>query len=125
MSEMYAYSMAAAHERLPHFTMLNFMVSNTGMNDEGWKWIDRIGSRVCESSIDGIYYPGRSMPSVLHYCQVFSAGDFNFHKSHVKSNLFDCDQPLMPVLPKDLGTVEYKIEDGQVLKNSCISVALI
>lgn len=27
LAEMYAYSMAAAHENLPHFQLLNYMVS--------------------------------------------------------------------------------------------------
>ena len=35
LSEMYAYSMAAAHEQLPHFTMYHYMVSNTFIDGEG------------------------------------------------------------------------------------------
>ncbi len=47
LSEMYAYSMAAAHEYLPHFTMMHYMVSNTNVEEEGWKWVDGLGDDVC------------------------------------------------------------------------------
>ena len=39
---MYAYSMAAAHEKLPHLRMDNWMVSNTQAGGEGWAWIDAL-----------------------------------------------------------------------------------
>ena len=39
---MYAYSMAAAHEKLPHLRMDNWMVSNTEAGGEGWAWIDAL-----------------------------------------------------------------------------------
>ena len=49
LAEMYAYSIAAAHEYLPHFTMMHYMVSNTQMRDEeGWKWVDDLGDDVSE-----------------------------------------------------------------------------
>ena len=49
---MYAYSIAAAHEYLPHFTMMHYMVSNTQMRDEeGWKWVDDLGDDVCQPPV--------------------------------------------------------------------------
>lgn len=108
--------MAAAHEQLPHFTMMNYMVSNTHANDEGWQWIDNLDSRVCEPPpADGVFYPGLILPSVLHFCQFFRVGEFGFQKRRIKKNLFDCDQPLMAALPRDLGAVDYKNRDGEVL----------
>jgi len=35
LAEMYAYSMAAAHEQLPHFTLYSLMVSDTESEHEG------------------------------------------------------------------------------------------
>ena len=42
LAEMYAYSMAAAHENLPHLRMDQFMVSNTECGGEGWDWVDAL-----------------------------------------------------------------------------------
>lgn len=60
LAEMYAYSMAAAHVELPHFTMHNLMVSNVHAGDEGWKWIDALGDNVCEPPVNGVFYPGKT-----------------------------------------------------------------
>lgn len=43
LAEMYAYSMAAAHQELPHLTLMNYMISNTDMDEEGWPFIDALG----------------------------------------------------------------------------------
>ena len=98
----------------PLFTMMSFMVSNTHVNDEGWRWVDNLDNRVCEPPVDGVFYPGFILPSVLHFCQFFRAGEFGFQKRRIKKNLFDCDQPLMAALPRDLGVVDYKNRDGEV-----------
>ena len=58
LAEMYAYSMAAAHTELPHFTLMNLMVSNVHAGDEGWKYIDSLGDDVCVPPVDGVFYPG-------------------------------------------------------------------
>jgi len=114
LAEMYAYSMAAAHTELPHFTMHNLMVSNTDADDEGWKWIDAFVDDVCVPPTNGVFYPDHAMPSVLHYCQFYRAGEFGFQKRRIKKDLFSCDQPMMADLPRDLGTVNYKNRDGTV-----------
>lgn len=102
LSEMYAYSMAASHEYLPHFTAMHYMVSNTNVDEEGWKWVDGLGDDVCQpprvvagggsgvrgagagagadaditATIEHIkYYPDRPMPSLVHYCQFFRIGE--------------------------------------------------
>jgi hypothetical protein len=75
ISEMYAYSMAAADQDLPHITMQHHMVSNIDMSDEGWKWIDVLEDNVCQPSVQGKYYPGKPMPTFLHYCQFFRVGE--------------------------------------------------
>lgn len=112
LAEMYAYSIAAAHQELPHITMQHHMVSNIDMSDEGWKWIDALGDDVCEPPLDGEYYPGKPMPTFLHYCQFFRVGEIGFQKRRVK-DIFSCEKPMMLELPKDLGTMNYKNRDGQ------------
>lgn len=114
LAEMYAYSMAAAHTELPHFTMHNLMVSNVHADDEGWKWIDALGDDVCEDPVNGVYYPNNNMPSVLHFCQFYRAGEIGFQKRRIKKQMFECDHPMMRELPRDLGKVDYKNRDGEV-----------
>ena len=124
LAEMYAYSMAAAHENLPHTTLMNYMVSNTQADDEGWKWVDALNDKVCEPLIETnnnkLFYPSYdSFPSVLHYCQFFRAGEFGFQKRRLtRLNPFSCESPMMLVLPKNLGTVNYKNRDGEIIKLS-------
>ena len=42
LAEMYAYSMAAAHDNLPHLQVENYMVSNTESSGEGWPLVDAL-----------------------------------------------------------------------------------
>jgi hypothetical protein len=115
LAEMYAYSMAAAHEELPHFTAHHWMVSNTFANDEGWPWIDVLGDDVCQDPVNGVFYPERPFPTLLHYCQFFRAGELGFQKRRIKKSIFACDSPMMAEPPRDLGKVTYKNRDGEVM----------
>ena len=114
LAEMYAYSMAAAHENVPHLTMESYMVSNTDMSDEGWQWVDELGDNVCEPPVDGIFYSGKPLPTFAHYCQFFRAGEIGFQKRRVFKDIFSCDQSMLLDLPSTLGTVDYKNRDGEV-----------
>ena len=123
LAEMYAYSMAAAHENLPHTTLMNYMVSNTQADDEGWKWVDKLNDKVCEPLIDTtnnnkLFYPSyKAFPTVLHYCQFFRAGEIGFQKRRLtRLKPFSCESPMMLVLPNDLGKVTYKNRDGEIIK---------
>ena len=124
LAEMYAYSMAAAHTNLPHFTLHNLMVSNVHAGDEGWKWIDQLEDDVCEPAVNGVYYPGKTLPAVLHFCQFYRAGEIGFQKRRIKKELFSCDQPMMMELPRDLGKVNYKNRDGEVGHCKLITVVV-
>jgi len=108
--------MAAAHEQLPHFTMYHYMVSNTHVDrEEGWPWIDSLGSDVCQPpDTDGIYFAGKPLPIFLHYCQFFRAANAGFQKRRIRKPIFDCDKPIMMELPLDLGKAKYKNRDGEV-----------
>jgi peptidyl serine alpha-galactosyltransferase len=83
LAEMYAYSMAAAHEKLPHLQLQNFMVSNTDSYGEGWIFIDQL-EEVCVPPVNGVYQPEKLLPTLLHYCQNFRAGDVGFAKRQVR-----------------------------------------
>ena len=124
LAEMYAYSMAAAHESLPHFSMSHYMISNTFANDEGWRWIDTLQDDIClpptQTGISdtGIpmyrYYNSQPLPNLLHYCQFFRIGEIGFHKRRIKPEIFNCDFPLMLDPPIDIGKTDYKNRDGEV-----------
>mmetsp|Transcript_26744 Transcript_26744/g.25617 ORF Transcript_26744/g.25617 Transcript_26744/m.25617 type:complete len:512 (-) Transcript_26744:103-1638(-) len=131
LAEMFAYSMAAAHEDLPHFQLLNYMVSNTFADEEGWQWIDALGDDVCippviskeDSVINGgvnrsRYYPQRGMPTFVHYCQFFRIGELGFHKRRLKESILNCDFPLLVDPPLDIGKTHYKNRDGEIVKLS-------
>lgn len=114
LAEMYAYSMAAAHEDLPHATMEHFMVSNTQMHGEGWKFIDALQDDVCRPAFNGIYYPGMPLPTFLHHCQFFRVGELGFQKRRIPKSLFECDKPLLADIPEGFAKLDYKNRDGEV-----------
>jgi hypothetical protein len=112
LAEMYAYSMAAAHAELPHTQIENYMVSNTNAGGEGWAHVDVLDD-TCAPPVDGIYQKGTNLPTVLHYCQNFRAGEIGFAKRQVPKNIFNCDQPLLVEPPSNLGKVDYHIKNGK------------
>jgi hypothetical protein len=113
LAEMYAYSMAAAHERLPHVQFEHLMVSNTDSPGEGWPWVDALQD-ACVPPVDGVYDPGTPLPTVVHYCQNFRAGELGFAKRQVHRDIFSCKHPLFKEPPPDLGRVDFRIKDGEV-----------
>jgi len=113
---MFAYSMAAAHEDLPHATYEHFMVSNTHMYGEGWPFVDALGDDVCIPPVDGLYYPSFPMPTFLHFCQFFRIGELGFQKRRLPKSLFQCDKPLLADTPIDLPKLDYKNRDGDIIK---------
>jgi hypothetical protein len=114
---MYAYSMAAADQRLPHVTMRHYMISNIDMDEEAWVYIDKLGENVCEApNKPGVYYENSILPNILHYCQFYRVGELGFQKRRLKDKMFDCNFPLMAATPKNLGSLRYKNRDGEVNK---------
>lgn len=126
LAEMYAYSLAGAHEELPHFTVMHHMVSNTDVPDEGWFWIDALGDKVCEAPVvssvadpqtgilGSIFYPNKNLPTLMHYCQFFRIAELGFQKRRVGSELMKCDFPMLITPKYDLGKNKYKNRDGDV-----------
>ena len=131
--------MAAAHESLPHFTATHWMISNSAMDDEGWTPVDNLGTDVTQPPVldpsplhsqehfnstgiaQSLYYPGKSLPNLLHHCQFFRAGDFGFQKRRIRPVILDCDFPLMMEAPLNLGSITWKERDGEVSSSECHS----
>jgi len=111
--------MGAAHEKLPHFIMEQMMVSNTEAGGEGWSHVDKMDAEsVCipPSESDGIFFPnaGQNVPTVMHFCQFYRAGDLGFQKRRVPKDIFSCDQDMLMEPPLDLALLGYRIKNGVV-----------
>jgi len=117
LAEMYAFSIATAHLKLPHQLMASLMVSDTstsGAGDdgggEGWKLVDVIpGDDVCSfamNSLDTEKYP---LPNVLHFCHRYGVGDKDFFaKKKLPTDFFTCESPLLAEPSLDIGSGKYK-----------------
>jgi peptidyl serine alpha-galactosyltransferase len=112
LSEMYAYSTAAAYLSLPHNLGRNFMISNydAGTEYEGWESVDALKPhQVCKHTISSnleprnVQYRDR-LPFMLHYCQEYFHGPtYYFFKHYVSDQLLSCEHPLL-VDPNDFNS---------------------
>ena len=127
LAEMYAYSMAAAHEKLPHLSMYHYMVSNSEGGGEGWEYVDDLED-VCEqpSSLVEVpgqpthmgnvrverFYEGKPLPVLFHYCQHFSiTPELSFYKgAHRDASSMSCETKPYPMcLPDTVGKhIDFK-----------------
>lgn len=116
LAEMYAYSMAAAHENLPHLQLENYMVSNVHAGGEGWPWVDKIDNVLKPPLENGTFFPDEILPNVVHYCQSFRIHDISFYKRGLRKDIFSCEAPLLvdPPVTLDLSEYETKKSDGEV-----------
>eukprot|EP00602_Paraphysomonas_sp_CaronLab_P013482 CAMPEP_0185041196 /NCGR_PEP_ID=MMETSP1103-20130426/40150_1 /TAXON_ID=36769 /ORGANISM="Paraphysomonas bandaiensis, Strain Caron Lab Isolate" /LENGTH=238 /DNA_ID=CAMNT_0027580817 /DNA_START=389 /DNA_END=1104 /DNA_ORIENTATION=- len=95
LAEMFAYAMAAAHERLPHLRVDHFMVSNVHVHGEGWPWVDALGDDVCVTPVGGVFFPDSPMPTFVHYCQRYLVENLGFWKRSVDHHVFSCEAPML------------------------------
>jgi len=103
LSEMFAYSIGAAHVELPHQLAYSFMVSSTTVDkNEGWNPIDKAAPEdVCRYvRSDASKDPeaaawAASLPQVLHYCQRYFLGPYFFSKYKLPKDFLSCGKPLM------------------------------
>lgn len=132
MSEMYGYSIAAAHLGLKHQLSLRFMIGGTENEAEGWSTsIDKIPP----SEICGDVAPDR-LPHVIHYCQQYAIGGYCFNKFPLYNSFLTCEGPLMFEPPKDAalqfnfsrflnGRVKVWNDATQILRHSFMSCRVI
>ena len=101
LAEMFAYSLAAAHVRLPHQTALSFMVSDTTNTAEGWSFIDPVpAAEVCYNT------PREDLPQVLHYCHRYLSGKWFIGKYRLRKDFISCEAPMLMEPPSDIA-VKY------------------
>ena len=91
----YAYSMAAAHENLPHLQVFHHMISNIDAgNSEGWPLISALDD-VCLPPVNGIYHPDKPLPTFMHFCQGYDIGELGFAKRRLRTSIFTCEHDLL------------------------------
>jgi peptidyl serine alpha-galactosyltransferase len=125
ISEMFAYSLAAVHVRLPPRTVTGFMVSDaySDASSEGWWFLedkekeedtapttkDNNITTATTATADhqdkdkGAFQclshyqrqPRDRMPYVLHYCQDYFLGKWFFSKTMLPDNFISCASPLL------------------------------
>jgi hypothetical protein len=102
ISEMYAYSTAAAHLSLPHDLGYDFMISNAAASGvEGWNQIDEMApNEMCQhtwsdpSDPENVAYR-QQLPYLIHYCQEYSHGPYYFFKYFISNDFLTCGHPLL------------------------------
>ena len=104
MAEMHAYSVAAAHLRLPHQLTPEFMVSDVGdglSHREGFGFLANVTpANACLPDI-----AQENLPFVLHYCQRYSLGRWFFSKYKLREDFFECDPPLLREPPLNVAEI--------------------
>jgi hypothetical protein len=106
LAEMYAYSMAAAHESLPHLQMEHYMISNIDAYGEGWPLVDQLPDEdVCKDADEnGHFLAKQPLPVLIHYCQSFKIHKYLFGKRRLPQDIFSCEHPLFIELPIGYGS---------------------
>ncbi|KAH9256960.1 hypothetical protein BASA81_004781 [Batrachochytrium salamandrivorans] len=100
-ADMYAYSLAAAHNELPHATYDQYMVSSPETDGEAWPYLQhKYNKMICSNPNLGLTF----IPTFLHVAQRYDSDltPFMFHKGHVIANLLTCELPLLVQPPEDL-----------------------
>jgi len=111
LAEMFAYSIAAADQELPHQLIDSLMISKEDAGGEGWPLIDKIPEeQVCEFAADRSTAEW-ALPGVVHACQRYAVGkDWFFTKRKIPSDIYDCETPLWDEPPMDLA-VHYDFKE--------------
>ena len=108
MTELHAYGMAAAHEKLPHFQLHNLMISNSKIANEGWPLVDKLNDYCLPPMENGIFYPNKVLPTFLHYCQEYSnslLGVTFYKKRNNPKTFFSCNSSMLPEFNDNVGTM--------------------
>ena len=66
------------------------------------------------------------MPTVVHYCQFYLAGEMVFGKRRVPHDIFSCETPLLLEPSEALAAAGYKLrkKNGKVSLEVCMYVCM-
>lgn len=68
-------------------------------------------------TVEGRFYPGTPLPTVVHYCQSFISGEFGFEKRAVPHDLFSCESPMLMDPPEGLAKKVYMVKKKNMKKS--------
>lgn len=106
LSEMFAYSLAAAHLELPHQLAQSFMVSD--WKEPGLELVTKNADVQTEQMCRNV--PKETKPHVLHYCQRLALGKFIMSKHRLPDDFVgqqvSCAKPLL-MEPPDNAAKKY------------------
>jgi len=112
MAEMYAFCIAAAHLELPHQVMNSMMISDKMIGTEGWSLFENdvgegemCGYAMKRAKAEVVMAGEKTLPNVLHYCQIYLLGKWFFGKWRFPKDFFSCHQPLLMTPPDNLDTL--------------------
>lgn len=81
--------------------------------------MDALGDDVAVPPDDsGVFFPGKPMPTFVHYCQFYRAAKIGFQKRRVFNDIFSCaaNRGLFVDLPEGLSLVNHKErEHGEIV----------
>jgi peptidyl serine alpha-galactosyltransferase len=128
LSEMYAYSAAAAHLELPHFLGYNFMLSDPFTGLEGWDMIDKLSPKeVClytqsdANNAQNVAWRNK-LPHIMHYCQRYFLGPYFFNKYKLPHEFLSCEHPLVLDPLDDQGVIATKYDSAVTPNNEFNSI---
>eukprot|EP00281_Chroomonas_sp_CCMP1168_P016959 CAMPEP_0206220406 /NCGR_PEP_ID=MMETSP0047_2-20121206/4861_1 /ASSEMBLY_ACC=CAM_ASM_000192 /TAXON_ID=195065 /ORGANISM="Chroomonas mesostigmatica_cf, Strain CCMP1168" /LENGTH=541 /DNA_ID=CAMNT_0053643065 /DNA_START=124 /DNA_END=1749 /DNA_ORIENTATION=- len=106
LADMYAYSIAAAHLKLPHLTLDNYMSSSSTIgggeaNSMEISW-DPAFRNIVQCSDPWPHDEASYLPTFLHFCQTYRADGWSWHKGRIPPNIFECHVPLLRSPPENL-----------------------
>lgn len=107
LGEMYGWSLAAAHLRLPHTLAESFMISATQVESgEGWPLIDSLeDDEICEFST--LREKEDKLPYVIHFCQSYWVGKWFIGKYRLDKEFLSCEKSLLLEPPSDINQWHY------------------
>jgi hypothetical protein len=106
LAEMFAFSIAAAHLKLPFQLIDSLMISKIDVGGEGWPLVDHIPAESVCAFAKEPDHSQYAVPSVVHLCQRYSVGvEWFFSKRKIPSDIYDCATPLFAEPPGNLAAV--------------------
>ena len=112
LAEMYAYSMAAAYENLPHLQLENWMVSNTDVHPgEGWPHVDALEDSCVPPDTNGTLILDKICQQSCIFANFSERGDFGFQKRRVPKDIFSCEQRMFAEPYANLSSATYRIKN--------------
>jgi len=119
LADMWAYCMAAAHLKLEHTILDQFMLSTWGNSGQSFPWVNKLPELSC---LEPKIAPGHHGPTFIHMASNFKAPEskkWMFHKGHVPAKILDCGTPLIINAPDDLWGISKSTTTKQCAFTLC------